>query len=87
MVKVQEVPSPRGTFLVSPASPMSLPLRGVGPTPSHSDQLGGASLSGRARTWTGILLHCFTEAAEFSCYSRLVHFCNAENCVMRILAR
>jgi hypothetical protein len=40
MVKVRDVPSPKGTFLVSPASPASLPLWGAGPTPAHTMAIG-----------------------------------------------
>jgi hypothetical protein len=40
IVKVRDVPSPRGTFLVNSASPMILPLRGAGPTPSHTMAIG-----------------------------------------------
>jgi hypothetical protein len=40
MVKVRDVPSPKGTFLFSSAFPTSLPLRGARRTPSHTMAIG-----------------------------------------------
>jgi hypothetical protein len=40
MVKLRDLLSPKGTFLVNSASPTSLALRGAGPTPSHTMEIG-----------------------------------------------